>query len=126
MAPTFDWRECVSCGGLRVQTDLGNGEERPCCLCRREAYSEWVAARQPATRRRARLDSLGRCCGRKPMTYKRPHHYLYCPHCDAAFDPSSGVQQENWAWRADGDAFVASYPTSDYATRLVRGFTREE
>jgi hypothetical protein len=43
------------------------------------------------------LDDKGRCCGRKPIVYKRPHHF-YCDRCDAAFDPSDGKQVPNWAY----------------------------
>jgi hypothetical protein len=39
----------------------------------------------------------GRCCGRKPVTYKRPVHRLYCTRCDSEFTPD-GVQVANWAW----------------------------
>lgn len=51
------------------------------------------------------LDEKGRCCGRKPILYKRPQDtyvnfapYLYCPRCDAAFDPNIKCQVDNWAW----------------------------
>ena len=39
-----------------------------------------------------RLDSNGRCCGRKPLKYKRPHVYLFCDRCGACFDPWTGVE----------------------------------
>jgi hypothetical protein len=50
------------------------------------------------------LNFKGRCCGRKPITYKRPPH-LFCPRCDASFNPSTGRQIPNWAYRLtdDGD-----------------------
>lgn len=50
------------------------------------------------------LNFKGRCCGRKPIPYKRPPH-LFCPRCDAAFDVATGKQIENWAYRKtdDGD-----------------------
>lgn len=112
---SLDYTICVSCGGLGVQRDLGSGEERPCCLCRKTEYREWIVERQPATRRVAQLNEQGQCCGRKPLTYKRPRHYLYCTRCSAALDPISGQQEPNWAWESDGNAFVATNPTSDYA-----------
>lgn len=115
---SLDYSICISCGGLGVQNDLGSGEERPCCLCRKPEYAAWVAERQPATRRVAVLDEQGRCCGRKPMVYKRPSHRLYCPRCYAEFNPATGRQQENWAWVSDGGAFVATHPTSDYASHV--------
>ena len=62
--------------------------------------SKWTKA--------AVLDDKGRCCGRKPLVYKRPTHYLYCSRCNRGFSPD-GRQIENWAYkgRADGSAFIA-------------------
>lgn len=52
-----------------------------------------------------RLDERGRCCGRKPITYKRPHHF-YCCRCDASFDPVDGKQVPNWAYyKVDDERF---------------------
>lgn len=51
-----------------------------------------------------KLDAKGRCCGRKPMVYKRPQHYLFCDRCCSAFAPS-GVQIANWAYEPDGEGF---------------------
>ena len=52
-----------------------------------------------------RLDDKGRCCGRKPIQYRREHPsngksgpYQFCSRCDRAFDPE-GRQMKNWAWR---------------------------
>lgn len=50
-----------------------------------------------------RRDNNGRCCGRKPMTYKRPPH-LFCPRCDVAYD-MAGTQIENWAWKRRDEEF---------------------
>jgi len=51
-----------------------------------------------------RLDEKGRCCGRKPLMYKR-RRMLFCCRCDReyALDPPH-EQRENWAWkrRVDG------------------------
>jgi hypothetical protein len=44
-----------------------------------------------------KLDNKGRCCGRKPIVYKRNPH-LFCCRCDRAFD-LDGNQIENWAWQ---------------------------
>ena len=49
------------------------------------------------------LDDRGRCCGRKPIVYKRhqgPGHPagLFCASCDRAYDPATREQIENWAW----------------------------
>lgn len=55
-----------------------------------------------------KLDDKGRCCGRKPIHYKRshpPHNmtpYLWCCRCSAAFDPATGLQIDNWAYRSVG------------------------
>lgn len=45
------------------------------------------------------LDEKGRCCGRKPIAYKRPTH-LFCDRCDKRYSPE-GQQVENWAWKLD-------------------------
>lgn len=60
------------------------------------------------------LDDKGRCCGRKPIVYKRPPH-LFCPRCRASIDPSTGRQIPNWAWYEAGAGFAPTYPDSDYA-----------
>lgn len=44
-----------------------------------------------------RLDAKGRCCGRKPIQYKRPEPRQYCCRCDRQFD-MAGRQVENWAF----------------------------
>lgn len=51
----------------------------------------------------------GRCCGRKPMVYKRPHR-LFCPRCCAEYSPE-GKQQQNWAWLSVEGGFAPKYPT---------------
>jgi hypothetical protein len=48
-----------------------------------------------------KLDNKGRCCGRKPLIYKRPTHHLFCSRCDRAYDPESHEQIENWAWKKE-------------------------
>jgi hypothetical protein len=49
------------------------------------------------------IDEKGRCCGRKPLVYKRPTHHLYCCKCDAKYDFQSLEQVDNWAWeKVDG------------------------
>lgn len=37
------------------------------------------------------LDGMGRCCGRKPLEYKRPPR-RFCTRCHASFDFERGVQ----------------------------------
>jgi uncharacterized Zn finger protein (UPF0148 family) len=51
---------------------------------------------------RVNLDDKGRCCGRKPLLYKR-NGQLFCPRCDRAFALDDGTQIENWAWRKNGE-----------------------
>lgn len=61
------------------------------------------------------IDEKGRCCGRKPIPYKRTGH-LFCPRCDRAYGIESKTQINNWAWRYDlAGRFVATYPDHDYA-----------
>lgn len=48
-----------------------------------------------------KLNDKGQCCGRKPLVYKR-EGILFCPRCDAAFDPATGRQIDNWAYREVG------------------------
>jgi hypothetical protein len=53
-----------------------------------------------------RLDDKGRCCGRKPLVYKRPPSHLYCFRCDRAYDPDDGEQIDNWAWKKKDGVFI--------------------
>lgn len=60
------------------------------------------------------LDIKGRCCGRKPLLYKRaagPTHPAgyFCPRCNRSYD-MEGNQQENWAWSRDRGYWVETYP----------------
>lgn len=57
------------------------------------------------------LDQKGRCCGRKPIPYKRPPR-SFCLRCDAQFGPD-GRQQPNWAWSWFGEDFTPTYPKSE-------------
>jgi hypothetical protein len=56
------------------------------------------------------LDDRGRCCGRKPLVYKRPKHQFFCARCDAHFDPSTGIQIEGWAYPKVDGGFVRRFP----------------
>lgn len=56
-----------------------------------------------------KLDDKGRCCGRKPLVYKVPQHRLFCARCDAQYDPQTGIQVANWAYRAAADGFAKVY-----------------
>jgi hypothetical protein len=53
------------------------------------------------------LDGKGRCCGRKPIPYRRPRPHQFCPRCDRDYD-EDGLQIENWAWKRDGEGFVST------------------
>lgn len=55
-----------------------------------------------------KLDSKGRCCGRKPIMYKREPH-KFCPRCDRSFHAETGDQIENWAWKREGAGFRSVY-----------------
>lgn len=69
-----------------------------------------------------RLDEKGRCCGRKPLVYKRPEHHLFCCRCCAEFSPD-GIQRPNWAWLRTDDGFVSSHPDNgrhDYIVAASR------
>lgn len=63
-----------------------------------------------------RLDEHGRCCGRKPLVYKRDHGLNYpaghfCVRCDRAYDAATGVQIPNWAFVQVDVGFVARWLT---------------
>jgi hypothetical protein len=44
------------------------------------------------------LDEKGRCCGRKPLTYKREGH-RFCDRCSRAYHLYNNHQIDNWAWK---------------------------
>ena len=50
-----------------------------------------------------KLDAKGRCCGRKPVIYKRPPS-RFCCRCNRSYDYEENQQIANWAWKqlADG------------------------
>lgn len=58
------------------------------------------------------LDDKGRCCGRKPLTYKRDGH-RFCHRCDRAYHLYQNFQVNNWAWKRqpDGRFMYSSGPT---------------
>jgi len=61
-------------------------------------------------RRNMKLDENGRCCGRKPLIYKRDNHY-FCPRCDRAYDLNSKEHVENFFWRKQEDGSFLKRPT---------------
>ena len=55
------------------------------------------------------LDEKGRCCGRKPISYKRDRH-LFCDRCDRRYDMDTHEQVENWAWVRNSDGKFIKKP----------------
>ena len=43
------------------------------------------------------MDKKGRCCGRKPIRYKR-QGILFCSRCDREYSMATGEQVESFAW----------------------------
>ena len=67
-----------------------------------------------------RLDDKGRCCGRKPLVYKRsrgwdqrPGPYRFCTICDRAYEFDRPEQIANWAYEACEGGFLRRNPSSD-------------
>ena len=50
------------------------------------------------------LDGKGRCCGRKPIRYKRTGR-LFCWRCDREYS-IAGEQLESFAWKLVDGEFV--------------------
>lgn len=48
------------------------------------------------------LDEKDRCCGRKPIVYKK-QNILFCHRCDKEFDKETKKQIPNWAWKQNPD-----------------------
>jgi len=63
----------------------------------------------------AQLGADDRCCGRKPMTYKREPH-RFCPRCNRAYSLETGKQIPNWAWPRSDGGYIPRHPGSDYTT----------
>lgn len=57
---------------------------------------------------RKKLNYLGRCCGRKPIVYKRDPH-LFCDRCSRAFDVNTKEQIPNWAYMDAGNGKLRVY-----------------
>lgn len=55
------------------------------------------------------LGNKGRCCGKKPILYKGRYTAFpqkFCPGCDRAYNPETGEQIDNWAWKKIGNEFI--------------------
>lgn len=48
------------------------------------------------------LDGNGRCCGRKPLMYKR-ENYRFCDRCNRSYHRYQDFQINNWAWKRRED-----------------------
>lgn len=60
-----------------------------------------------------KLDEKGRCCGRKPIYYKGGSWcshpgapLMFCDKCNREYDPVTGEQRENWAWKLENKKFI--------------------
>lgn len=66
-----------------------------------------------------KLDSLGRCCGRKTITYEGhglPGRQKFCARCHRSYDYDTGKQRENWAWkRTQNGEFIRVAPPPEAA-----------
>lgn len=60
------------------------------------------------------LDEKGRCCGRKPLVYKRPPR-RFCHRCCRGYHFDQPHQIANWAWKEVPGGFEPTYPDHDYA-----------
>lgn len=62
------------------------------------------------------LDAKGRCCGRKPIDYKGGawnsplQAQKFCWRCNRAYDRTTGVQIENWAFVKAPGGFIPKPP----------------
>lgn len=52
----------------------------------------------------AAIDDKGRCCGRKPIVYKRDG-ILFCPRRDRAYDLVECHQVANWAYKKNSEGW---------------------
>ena len=69
-----------------------------------EIVNQWGVKERYEFTAQAVLDEKGRCCGRKPIVYKRPHFHYFCDRCDREFS-ADGSQYERWGYEKVGDWF---------------------
>ena len=68
----------------------------------------------PASAEAKHLDEKGRCCGRKPIHYKGGSWcspqipQKFCDRCCRAYDPATGCQIENWAFKLADGVFIST------------------
>jgi hypothetical protein len=79
------------------------------------SVNEHEAVIMTAAYEQGTIDLFGRCCGRKPIAYKRPSRF-FCPRCDREYAPD-GKQVANWAFkRRDDGLFELAKPVGYSAT----------
>jgi hypothetical protein len=90
--------------------------------------AEALLVPQPA----AALDDQGRCCGRKPLEYKRPPQ-LFCSRCNRSYDPATLAQQPNFAWVEHGGNYrrsmtsvLAAVATDAWSHHKDSGMNRDD
>ena len=62
----------------------------------------------------------GRCCGRKPLEYRTPHHHFFCTRCDAQYD-SMGRQVDNFHWVRFAGKLHHGWTVRDAAFAMLGG-----
>lgn len=69
----------------------------------------------------------GRCCGRKPITYKTGGLRYFCDRCTREYAPD-GKQQANWAFKLlpSGDFSRDRPMSSDEAARTTKDTPNED
>jgi len=72
---------------------------------------------ESATAPEVSLDEKGRCCGRKPLHYKRPSPHYFCCRCDRQYGPD-GQWRPNWAW-------VGPHERSESGENSARALARQ-
>jgi hypothetical protein len=79
-----------------------------------------------------KLDEKGRCCGRKPLTYKRyrgtdyPAGY-FCSRCSRCYDLVTKEQINSWAWKLiDGVWHSAELAPVTLEKRWVKGGSNQK
>jgi hypothetical protein len=51
------------------------------------------------------LDEKGRCCGRKPIVYKRPKLHYFCDRCCSEYSAEKR-KVHNFAWELRGGNWI--------------------
>ena len=87
-----------------------------CPRCKHRYFLLWSKDKESAPHK---LDKKGRCCGRKPISYKTssglracPDPHYYCSRCNREFSPN-GEQRENRSWALDDGRFYFRVASAD-------------